>query len=92
VLAGGRQVALFQFATDNTVFAISNYDPFSQTNSLSRGMIGDLGGVPMVASPMYKQHFNLQTGVCLEQPDVKVPVFGVQIADNRVLLQLIEQV
>ena len=71
-LVEGKQVAIFYMPKEQAVFAIDNYDPFGKANVLSRGMIGDIGGMPMVASPLYKQHFNLRTGVCLEDEGVKV--------------------
>ncbi len=81
--AGGEpvQVALFRMA-DATVYAIGNVDPFSGAAVLSRGIVGDRGGVPTVASPVFKQAFNLATGQCLDDPDVRVPVYPVRIADG----------
>ena len=40
-----------------------------------------------VASPMYKQHFNLQTGQCLEDETVSIPVYKTQVIDNMVVLE-----
>jgi nitrite reductase (NADH) small subunit len=81
--AGGEpvQVALFRMA-DGTLHAIGNVDPFSGAAVLSRGIVGDRGGVPTVASPVYKQAFSLVTGQCLDDPDVRVPVYPVRIADG----------
>lgn len=36
---------------------------------MSRGIIGDLQGERVIASPIYKQHFSLATGRCLEDKD-----------------------
>ncbi len=82
-LVNEQQVAIFYMPIDNTIYAISNYDPIGKANVLSRGMIGDLNGEPVVASPLYKQHFNLKTGVCLEE-DVKVDSYVVREVDGRV--------
>jgi nitrite reductase (NADH) small subunit len=81
--AGGEpvQVALFRMA-DDTVYAIGNVDPFSRAAVLSRGIVGDRGGVPIVASPVFKQAFSLVTGQCLDDPDVRVPVYPVRVADG----------
>jgi nitrite reductase (NADH) small subunit len=81
--AGGEpvQVALFRMA-DGTIYAIGNVDPFSKAAVLSRGIVGDRGGVPIVASPVYKQAFSLVTGQCLDDPGVRVPVYPVRIADG----------
>lgn len=83
-LVDGQQVAIFYLPSSNQYFAINNYDPFGNANVLSRGMIGDINGQPVVASPLYKQHFNLQTGVCLEDETVRIPVYAVRISNNRV--------
>jgi NAD(P)H-dependent nitrite reductase small subunit len=89
-LVNGRQVALFYLIPVGTCHAIDNYDPFGHANVLSRGVIGDINGQPVVASPLYKQHFNLQTGVCLEDETVKIPVYASRINQNRVEINLQE--
>lgn len=89
-LVNGKQVALFYLPRLQTVYALGNYDPFSQANVLSRGMVGDLGGQPMLASPMYKQHFHLQTGVCIEDANVSVPTYPARIEQDRVAIQMPE--
>jgi NAD(P)H-dependent nitrite reductase small subunit len=57
------------------VHAIGNHDPFSRANVLSRGIVGDLKGELVVASPVYKQHFSLASGRCLEDPSVRLQVY-----------------
>lgn len=59
------QVALF-LLRDGSVHAVSNHDPFSGANVISRGIVGSRGDAPTVASPMYKQVFDLRTGTCLD--------------------------
>ncbi|MEV0041717.1 nitrite reductase (NAD(P)H) small subunit, partial [Streptomyces sp. NPDC050804] len=49
------------------VYAVDNRDPFSGAYVLSRGLLGSRGAVPVVLSPMYKQAFDLRTGVCLDE-------------------------
>ena len=58
----------------------------SQANVLARGIVGDVDGEPVVASPLYKQHFSLKTGACLEEPGVSVPTYRVLVADGHVFL------
>lgn len=95
-LVDGQQVAIFYLLRSDTgavadqCYAINNYDPFGDANVLSRGLVGDIQGQPVVASPLYKQHFNLQTGVCLEDNEVKVPVYAIRINNNRVEINLKE--
>lgn len=83
-LVDGRQVAVFRTSPDDALYAISNHDPFSGANVLSRGIVGSRGDVPKVASPMYKQSFDLRTGVCLDDASVTVPVFPVRVVDGVV--------
>ena len=83
-LVGDHPVAHFSMPKDDAVYAIGNYDPIGNANVLSRGMIGDLNGEPVVASPLYKQHFNLKTGDCLEEEGVKVDAYAVRITDGKV--------
>jgi len=85
LLEGDQQVAIFRTSTDE-VYALSNIDPFSGAAVLSRGLVGDLGGVPVVASPMHKQHFDLRTGACVDDPTVTVIVFPVRVADGTILV------
>ncbi|SDX50476.1 nitrite reductase small subunit NirD [Marinobacter mobilis] len=70
------------------LFAIGHTDPFSGSNVLARGITGDLKGQPVVASPLYKQHFNLETGVCLEDDAVQVPTYPVLLDGNNVVLEV----
>ena len=64
-LVGGEQVALFRLV-DGTVHAVQQRDPYSGAHVLSRGIVGSRGDAPTVASPMYKQVFDLRTGRCLD--------------------------
>src|SRR3954466_16172382 len=84
-LVDGEQVAVFRI--DQKIYAIGNRDPFSGANVLSRGIVGDLNGELVVASPVYKQHFSLLTGRCIEDPSVSVPVYRTQVegADIQIL-------
>ena len=40
----------------------------------------------MVASPLYKHHFDLVTGDCIEDAEVKVPVYDVALEADQVVL------
>jgi nitrite reductase (NADH) small subunit len=84
-LVNGEQVAIF-LLKDGRVFAVSNYDPFSQANIMSRGITGSLKGFDVVASPMYKQHFVLETGVCLEDDQVSLKTYAVKVEGDHVLI------
>lgn len=64
-LLGDRQIALF-LLHDGRVHATANLDPYSGAHVMSRGIVGTRGDAPTVASPMYKQVFDLRTGACLD--------------------------
>jgi nitrite reductase (NADH) small subunit len=83
-LVGPYQVAVFQVSPDGAVYALSNYDPFSGAYVLSRGIVGSKGDVPTVASPVYKQSFDLRTGQCLDDPSVASPTYPVRVVGRRV--------
>lgn len=84
-LLNGRQVAVFRVGdTDPRVFAIDNYDPHSQAAVLSRGLVGSIGERIVVASPIYKQHFDLQNGECLEAPAQSVASYPARIDAGQV--------
>lgn len=83
-LVNDQQVAIFNSRRLNELFAVSNYDPISAANVLSRGIIGSIGDAVVVASPIYKQHFNLRTGECLEKPEFTLSTYSVRIQDGWV--------
>ena len=86
-LVNDRHVAVFRVGDSvPRLFAIDNYDPNSQASVLSRGLVGSLGERIVVASPIYKQHFDLQTGECLEAPEHSVQAYPVRIENGMVLV------
>ena len=69
---------------DEQIFAVGNYDPFSHAFVIARGIVGDRGGVPKIASPIFKQSFDLTTGQCLDDPNVRLPSYPTRVRDGRV--------
>jgi nitrite reductase (NADH) small subunit len=82
-LVGATPVAVFR-THQGVLYALSNVDPFSRASVLSRGIVGDREGRATVASPIYKQVFELATGVCLDDPGVSVPTFPIRVVDGVV--------
>lgn len=84
----GKQIAFFHISNANrqTLFAIGNWDPVGKANVLSRGIVGSIGDALVVASPLYKQHFCLESGHCIEQDGVSVPTYQARIHDGHVQL------
>ena len=85
-LVDGEQVAVFRL-DDDSVHAVGNRDPFSRANVLSRGIVGDLKGELVVASPVYKQHFELLSGSCVEDANVRIPVYRARVEDGFVVVE-----
>lgn len=86
-LVNGEQVAVFRVGETDEVYAIGNFDPFSKAYVMSRGIVGDRQGVLKVASPIYKQNFNLKTGECLDDVSVKIPAYETRVVDGQVQVQ-----
>src|SRR5688572_16128717 len=85
-LVNGEQVAIFRVSSD--VYALSNFDPFSEANVLSRGLVGDRNGILKVASPIYKQNFDLLTGRCLDDENVRIPTWRTRVVDGIVQVEV----
>ena len=85
-LVGGRQIALFQ--VEGQVYALDNFDPGSRANVLSRGLTGDLQNERVVASPVYKHHFVLATGRCVEDPTFSVTAYSARVQDGQVQIEI----
>src|SRR3546814_4339191 len=92
-MVGGTQVAVFRVewcltpfdaGSSEAVLAIEDLDPFSGAAVLSRGIVGDVDGEPVVASPVYKQRFSLHTGACLDDPTVTVRTWDARIREGRI--------
>ena len=82
-LVEGHQVAVFRLASGD-IYAIDHQDPFSGANVLARGLVGTRGDVPTVASPVYKQVFDLTTGICLDDESMAVRSWPVRVVDGIV--------
>ncbi len=82
----GEQVAIVR-TRDDAWYAIANFDPFSKAFVIARGIVGDRGGIAKIASPIYKQTFNLETGQCLEDESVRLPVYALRISNGRVRIR-----
>lgn len=92
-LVDGDQVAIFRL--DDTphnggtvaLFAIGNHDPFSGANVIARGLIGSVQRRPFVASPIYKQRFDLATGECLDDATTYLPTWPVAVMNGRIVVR-----
>jgi len=85
-LVDGRQIAVFLLSSGR-LCAIDNLDPCSGAPVLSRGIVGDANGVATVASPLYKQRFDLATGICLDADVPPLRVHEIDVHDGIVVLR-----
>lgn len=93
-LLGDTQIALFLLRGPDggpgRVHAVSNLDPYSRTHVIARGIVGTRQDIPTVASPMYKQVFDLRTGACLDtqgKEPQSLRVWPVSVDDGSVLVR-----
>jgi nitrite reductase (NADH) small subunit len=86
-LVKDRHVAIFHVPDQGgPLFAIDNVDPNASASVLSRGLVGNLGDRIVVASPLYKHHFDLRSGECLEAPENSVASYSVRVIEQQVLV------
>jgi len=80
-----RSVALF-FIPDREpqLYAVDNWDPIAKAGVISRGLVAEIDGELTVASPLYKHHFRLSDGVCLEDETVKLTTYPVAFDGDTV--------
>lgn len=82
----GVQVALFYLPAEGRVYAVENRDPRSGANVMGRGILGHVDGSLVVAAPLYKQHFRLEDGICLEDPQLQLRTWSARLHAWRVEL------
>lgn len=83
-LISSTQIAIVRVGDSDTVYALSNFDPFSEAFVIARGIVGDRAGRAKIASPIFKQSFDLETGVCLDDSQVVLTTYPVRVRDGRV--------
>lgn len=90
-LIDDKQIAIFKLksANDESVLAVSNWDPIGKANVLYRGLIGTVENRTVIASPLYKQRYCLASGACLDDEKYALEVFTTRIVDQQVQLNLV---
>ncbi|XBS71606.1 nitrite reductase large subunit NirB [Acerihabitans sp. KWT182] len=80
-----RQIALFYLPlTPQQVYALDNLEPGSEANVLSRGIVGDVDGEPVVISPLYKKRFRLRDGISPDHAGLRVNAWPVKVEQGAV--------
>lgn len=87
VKVGGKQIAIFQLATEQKWYAVQNFNPQNQRMVLSRGLTGDVAGTPFVACPLHKYRYALDSGECLTDPQFSLETFPVKEVDGELLIE-----
>jgi len=85
-LVGGEAVAVFRCWPDDALYAVGNVDPFSGASVLSRGIVGSADDTVFVASPIFKERFDLRTGEALDDPAIQIPTYEVQVVAGQVMV------
>jgi nitrite reductase (NADH) small subunit len=79
-----EQIAIFHIPnSEEKIYAVGNYDPIGKANVLYRGLVGCIDDEPVVSSPLYKQHFSLKTGQCLQE-EQRISVYPIRIENKQV--------
>lgn len=84
-LVHGQNIAIFR-THDDMIYALGNHDPFAKASVIARGIVGQRGDVPFVASPLHRHAFDLRTGQCLEDAHVSVPAYSVKVENGVVMV------
>lgn len=93
-LVENKQIAIFAVCEKTSelskarLYACDNYDPIGQANVLSRGLICSIKSEVCISSPLYKQHFSLASGECLEQPEKAITVYSVKLENGQIYINL----
>ncbi len=90
-LLGTEQVAVVK-AWDGKIYVVSNVDPRTQQGVMSRGIVGDreVDGThrPTLASPIYKEVYDLETGKCYANDEYALPVYASRVTDGVIEVDL----
>jgi nitrite reductase (NADH) small subunit len=86
-LLSGVQIALVRLPEDR-VYAVDHWDPRAQANVMARGIVGSSKGKTTLASPIYKQVYDLETGECLSEPGPALTSYPTKVVNGQVLVFL----
>jgi nitrite reductase (NADH) small subunit len=86
-LVAGRQVALFRTAPGE-VFAVAQEDPATGAFVMARGILGSRGTRPTIASPLHKEVYDLETGECFGNADLRLAAYATRIVDGFIEVEL----
>jgi len=79
---GSERIALFRFG--DALYALEDREPGSEVSVLSRGILGDVAGEPVVISPLYKQRVRLRDGQSLDDPQQRLRCWPVKLEAGQI--------
>lgn len=89
VLVDGVQLAVVRLH-DDRICAVGMWDPVAGANVMARGLVGsrvvDGEDVPVIFSPMYKEPYDLRTGVSLADSEVCLGSWRAEVVGARVVI------
>jgi len=83
-----HQIAVFRFESRDQWYATQNMCPHKYDMVLSRGLTGTEGDIPKVACPQHKKTFSLETGAGLNDENLKIQTYNIQLDGDKVMVQL----
>ena len=80
-LVRGKQVALFKTG-ERELRAVGNRDPYSGTQTMARGLVLQRDGRTLLAAPTGRELFDLETGVCVDDPMTRLALYPVRLVNG----------
>ncbi|MEM8705261.1 MAG: nitrite reductase (NAD(P)H) small subunit [Actinomycetota bacterium] len=91
-LVHGVPVAIFRLPTTGADLwcCVDHIDPVTGVPVMARGLVGSTGehDRPTVASPLYKQRYDLVTGEGIDDPTRSIGVHACEVRDGKVVVRL----
>ena len=87
VKVGDAQVAVFHLPTEQKWYAVQNFNPQNERMVLSRGILGDQEGTPIITCPLHKYRYSLETGECFTDEQYRLKVYAVKEEDGELFVR-----
>ncbi len=87
VKVGDAQVAVFHLATEQKWYAVQNFNPQNERMVISRGILGDQEGTPIVICPLHKYRYSLENGECFTDEQYRLKVYEVREEGGELFLK-----
>lgn len=84
-LVDGHQYAIFK--TKHGYYACDHRDPNSGALVIARGIVGEKNSHSTIASPLYKEVYDLVTGECVSGDEYTIGVYPLVVCDGEVFLE-----